>query len=91
MSSGIVINSLLLLWLGGILAGATAILVLISQGIILSSTGENGWKILIPFYGQYLFFKRTSDTGGLYLALSCLLVFLRSFILLLLCLVIFIC
>ena len=39
------------------------VLLLFAQGTILKSTGENGWKILIPFYGQYLLYKRTSDAA----------------------------
>ena len=35
-------------------------------GRILSHHGENGWKILIPFYGMYLLYKKTADCGGLY-------------------------
>ena len=57
-----------LLKIGFFLSGLTAIVVLFSQGVLLDKTGEAGWKIIIPFYGRYLFFKRTSDTGGLYVS-----------------------
>ena len=46
---------------------AAVVLTLVSQEKLLSDTGENGGKILIPFYGHYLFYKRTSNGGTIYL------------------------
>ena len=46
----------------------SAVIVLFEESVILSRHGESGWKVLIPFYGPYLFFKKTCDNGGLYWA-----------------------
>ena len=46
---------------------ACVALVLVSQMKMYSDIGEKGWKVLIPFYGHFMFFKRISDGGTIYL------------------------
>ena len=46
----------------------SAVIVLFEESVILSRHGEGGWKVLLPFYGPYLFFRKTCDNGGLYWA-----------------------
>ena len=36
---------------------------LFSGGMVLKKAGENPWKILIPFYGQYCLYKVASAEG----------------------------
>jgi len=43
------------------------VLMLCAQGCLLSKSGENGWKILIPVYGGYLLYK-ACDSEGLFFA-----------------------
>lgn len=52
-------------WLG-ILIIVLCIYMLIVMGRIIARDGDNGWKILIPIYGLYLFYK-ACDSGGLYI------------------------
>ncbi|MBQ4074799.1 MAG: hypothetical protein IJD39_06325 [Clostridia bacterium] len=47
------------------------ILTLCAQGRLLSKAGENGAKILIPFYGSYLLYK-ACDATGMFVANICL-------------------
>ena len=46
---------------------SAVVLVLVSQGKLLADTGKSGWLILVPFYGHYLLYKRTSDSSTIYL------------------------
>ncbi len=55
--------------IGGIFAAACMVIVLLAQAKLLQATGEKGWKVFIPFYGWYLFFKKTCDNGGLFIGL----------------------
>jgi len=50
---------------------ALMVLVFCAQGRLLSKSGENGWKILIPVYGGYLLYK-ACDAVGLFIANMCL-------------------
>ena len=65
--------------IGGIFAAVCLAALLYAQSKMLESKGEPGWKILIPGYGQYLFFKKTCDNGGLFIGL--LICFAYSFLL----------
>lgn len=61
---------------------ACVALVLVSQMKMYSDLGENRWKVLIPFYGHFMFFKKTCDGGTFYLlaiVFSLLAVLLRIF------------
>ncbi len=42
-------------------------LVLVSQMKMYSDLGGKGWKVLIPFYGHFMFFKKTCDGSTIYL------------------------
>ena len=66
------------------LYGASAIcgiIVLIAQAKILYSIGEAGWKIIIPIYGEYLFFKRTCNAGTIVLQAFAYALFAELFVL----------
>ena len=54
--------TILLIVIGAGLAAFT----LLCCARILAKTGENGVKILIPFYGGFLFCKRTAEMGLLF-------------------------
>ena len=46
-----------------ILGAIVAVFVLAAQGEMLASKGIKWWTILIPGYGEYVFFKTTADCG----------------------------
>ena len=49
-----------------VIGAALAAFTLLCCARILAKTGENGVKILIPFYGGFLFCKRTAEMGLLF-------------------------
>lgn len=42
---------------------------------IFCKAGEKGWKVLIPFYNEYLLFKMVSMTSGCFIKWGCLLLY----------------
>lgn len=46
-----------LIWLWVALIAAVVIYTLVVWGKIISKSGDKGWKVLIPLYGLYVFYK----------------------------------
>ena len=57
-----------------ILGVFTLAVVLLAQGKMLTAKGINGWTILIPGYGEFVFFKTTADCGMLLVVMLVMIV-----------------